>query len=92
MKSIDALDQYSTLVDIRRKAARRNGIFLGVLFLIVAAITGWLLRSEFNFDWTLLVYIFLLINIGLLINLQLSTEAFQKGMLDFIKILQQMDE
>ena len=88
MRGPQALQAYADLVEVRRKAAQRNGFFIGIVYLVTIVVAGYLLRQDYAIELDILVYAFLVLNFTMLTNHQIASEIVHKSILDLIDELQ----
>ena len=87
MRGPQALQAYADLVEVRRKAARRNGFFILIGYFITIVFVGYLLRHEYAIELDILGYAFLALNFTMLTNQQMTSEIVHKSILDLIDAL-----
>ena len=82
------LKAYADIVEVRHKAARRNGIFIVIGYLAFIVVAGYLLRQDYAIELNILLYAFLALNFTILTNQQMTSEIVHKSILDLIDELQ----
>ena len=87
MRGPQALQAYADLVEVRRKAAQRNGVFIGIGYLIIIVFVGYLLRHEYAIELDILAFAFVALNFTMLTNQQMTSEIVHKSILDLIDAL-----
>ena len=92
MERFDTLQAYANLVEVRRKAARRNGAIVGLGYLIIVAIAAYLLNKEYAVHLDALLYPFVALNFAMLTGQQITSEIVNKSILDLIATLQRTQE
>jgi len=92
MRGPQTLQAYADLVEVRRKAARRNGVFIGIGYLVIIVVAGYLLRQDYAIELDILLYAFLALNFTMLTNQQMTSEIVHKSILDLIAELQRAQE
>jgi hypothetical protein len=91
MRNPDVLQAYAELVEVRRKAARRNGLVFGMLFVLALAIGAWLFRADLSIDSDLPVLGLLAIIFTLTMSQFTTSEIVSRSILDLIGTLQRIN-
>jgi len=91
MGNPDVLQAYAHLVEIRRKAARRNGLVFGTLFFVAVGIGAWLSGGVASVGSDLPVLAMIAIIFTLSMSQFMTSEIVNKSILELIGTLQRVD-
>jgi hypothetical protein len=91
MGNPDVLQAYAHLVEIRRKAARRNGLVFGTLFFAAVGIGAWLSGGVASVGSDLPVLAMIAIIFTLSMSQFMTSEIVNKSILELIGTLQRVD-
>ena len=88
MEATDPLSQYLALLRIRRRATRRNGLFVLALMLGAGALGAVYLGQQYQIDWDALQFPFVFMIMMVSLIVQAANDSMLKSMIELIEAMQ----
>ncbi len=89
MQPPDPLDNHHSLLQIRKRAARRYEIFFAILLLLTALPFAFYLRQTYNVESAMILFPLLMANFGFLAFLHACKESELSSMIELIEAMQE---